>query len=85
MIVRRCVVALATATGIRVNALGAKQGPFYVLVGAAMPAVLVECGFLSNRAQADHLNDEDYQQGLADGIATAVADYFGGNVAVGNL
>lgn len=85
MIEDESVAALATATGIRVNALGAKQGPFYVLVGAAMPAVLVECGFLSNRGEADHLNDQAYQQGLADGIATAVADYFGGNVAVGNL
>jgi N-acetylmuramoyl-L-alanine amidase len=85
MIEGESVAALATAPGIRVNALGAKQGPFYVLVGAAMPAVLVECGFLSNRGEADHLNDQAYQQGLADGIATAVADYFGGNVAVGNL
>ena len=85
MIENESVAALATTPGIRVNALGAKQGPFYVLVGAEMPAVLVECGFLSNRDEAERLSDPAYQQGLADGIAAAIGGYFNNNVAVGNL
>jgi len=85
MIENESVAALATTPGIRVNALGAKQGPFYVLVGAEMPAVLVECGFLSNRGEAERLTDGAYQQGLADGIAAAIGGYFNNNVAVGNL
>jgi N-acetylmuramoyl-L-alanine amidase len=71
--------------GIDVNALGAKMGPFYVLVGAHMPAVLVETGFLSNATEARRLGSAQYQEVLADGIATAIAHYFNADVAVGNL
>ena len=48
MIDAQTVADLDAGLGLNVNALGAKMGPFYVLVGAHMPAVLVECGFLSN-------------------------------------
>lgn len=68
-----------------VNGLGAKKGPFYVLVGAHMPAVLVECGFLSNRAEARRLSSPRYQAGLAEAIAEAVVHYLNVDLAVGNL
>ena len=85
MIETESAAAIAATSGIKVNALGAKQGPFYVLIGAEMPAVLVECGFLSNRTEADHLADPAYQQGLAEGVATAIGNYFNNRAAVGNL
>jgi N-acetylmuramoyl-L-alanine amidase len=72
-------------SGINVNALGARMGPFYVLVGAHMPAVLVECGFLSNRIEAARLGSADYQELVARGIADAVVHYFNADAAVGNL
>jgi N-acetylmuramoyl-L-alanine amidase len=77
--------AVAASMGLRLAALGAMQGPFYVLVGAMMPAVLVECGFLSNAAEARLLETPAYQQAIADGIARAVADYFKSGASVGNL
>jgi N-acetylmuramoyl-L-alanine amidase len=73
------------ATGITVHALGAKKGPFYVLVGAEMPSVLIECGFLSNPQEAQLLLQPAYQQALADGIAMAIIHYFHADAAVGNL
>ncbi len=79
------VTDAGAAAGIRVNELGAKQGPFYVLVGALMPAVLVECGFLSNAGEARLLQSPAYQRALADGIARAVGHYFNADAAVGNL
>jgi N-acetylmuramoyl-L-alanine amidase len=79
------VAAAGAALGLNVNDLGVRQGPFYVLVGAEMPAVLVECGFLSNAAEAERLADGRYQQALADGIAQAVTHYLNGDAAVGNL
>ncbi|HTW89809.1 MAG TPA: N-acetylmuramoyl-L-alanine amidase [Candidatus Binataceae bacterium] len=85
MIEAQTVAELESNLGIRVNELGAKQGPFYVLVGARMPAVLVECGFLSNRAETSNLVDERYQQVLADAIARAVMQYFNSDAAAGNL
>jgi N-acetylmuramoyl-L-alanine amidase len=85
MIDAQTVADLDAGLGIKVNALGAKKGPFYVLVGANMPAVLVECGFLSNPGEALRLGSPQYESLLADGIATAIAHYFNADAAVGNL
>jgi len=76
---------LDASLGLQVSALGAMRGPFYVLVGAQMPSVLVECGFLSNREEAARLASAQYQQVLAEGVAEAVVHYFNADAAVGNL
>ncbi len=85
MIDVQTVADLNSEFGAGVNALGAKMGPFYVLVGANMPSVLVECGFLSNSGEARRLASSGYQQVLAQGIADAIVHYFKADVAVGNL
>ena len=85
MIDAQTVTDLDTGLGLNVNALGAKMGPFYVLVGAHMPAVLVECGFMSNSAEAARLESPQYQEVLAGATATAVVHYFNGDLAVGDL
>ena len=48
----------------------------YLLYHAKTPSVMVECGFLSNKIEADKLKDEDYQRCLAFVIALGVVDYF---------
>ena len=85
MIESEVATSVDNALGIRVNALGAKMGPFYVLVGAEMPSVLVECGFLSNPREAQFLIQPSYQDALTQGIATAIMQYFNADAAVGNL
>ncbi len=85
MIDAQAVADLDAGLGLRVNALGAKMGPFYVLVGAHMPAVLVECGFMSNAGEAARLGSADYQEVFAGAVATALAHYFDADLAVGNL
>ncbi len=85
MIDAQTVADLDTGLGLNVNALGAKMGPFYVLVGAHMPAVLVECGFMSNAAEAARLASPQYQDLLAGATATAVVHYFNGDLAAGDL
>lgn len=47
----------------------------YLLNSATVPAVMVECGFLSNKAEADLLKTEDYQQKMAFFIAMGIIDY----------
>jgi N-acetylmuramoyl-L-alanine amidase len=58
-----------------VKNLGVKQGPFYVLVGASMPSILVETAFLSNAAEETRLKDPAYQQMTAEGIIEGVRGY----------
>ena len=85
MIDSQTVAELNRAFELGVNPLGAKMGPFYVLVGAHMPAVLVECGFLSNPVEAARLAAPAYQERIADGIAAAVVHYLNADLAAGNL
>jgi N-acetylmuramoyl-L-alanine amidase len=54
---------------------GVKQAGFYVLVGASMPNVLVETGYLSNRNDERFLKSERGQQKIAQGIFNAVKKY----------
>lgn len=54
---------------------GVHQAGFYVLWSASMPAVLVELGFLTNRAEARFLASERGQTYLASAIFRAVRDY----------
>ena len=58
--------------------LGVKQGPFYVLVGATMPSILVETAFLSNDKEEQRLKDGEYQDVAANGIADGVRAYIAG-------
>lgn len=51
------------------------QAPFYVLRGAAMPAVLLELGFITERSEARLLADSSYQQRLAAALAPGILDY----------
>jgi N-acetylmuramoyl-L-alanine amidase len=55
---------------------GVKRAGFFVLVGAIMPAVLIETAFMSNRDEADLLGTQAFQQKLAWGIADAVDEFF---------
>ena len=54
---------------------GVKQAGFYVLVGASMPNVLVETGFLSNKQEARMLAKSSYQKKIAEGIFEALLDF----------
>lgn len=58
-----------------VRNLGVKQGPFYVLVGATMPSILVETAFLSNAQEESRLKEAAYQEMAAEGILEGVRSY----------
>lgn len=58
-----------------VKNLGVKQGPFYVLVGATMPSILVETAFLSNEKEEGRLRDPQYQEMTAAGILEGIRAY----------
>ncbi len=55
---------------------GVRKGPFWILVGAQMPAILVELGFVSNPQESKRLTNKTYQNRLANGIANGIDAYF---------
>lgn len=55
--------------------LGVKQGPFYVLVGAYMPCVLVEVAFLTNPVEGRRLNTPSYRAMIAAGLVEGIRHY----------
>ena len=61
--------------GFSMSDNGVRSAPFYVLMGARMPAVLVEIGYLSNDGDAQRIKNQKYLERLADGIAQGVAEY----------
>lgn len=59
----------------KVEDLGAKKGPFYVLFLSSMPSVLVETGFITNKGEAQRLRSASYQDALAAGIVAGLVGY----------
>jgi len=55
---------------------GVRGGPFWVLVGAQMPSVLVEVGFITNSVEAQRLVKSSYQKKIALGLANGIENYF---------
>lgn len=55
---------------------GVREGPFWVLVGAQMPSVLVEVGFISHPKEAKRLVSSKYQKKIAMGLANGIERYF---------
>jgi N-acetylmuramoyl-L-alanine amidase len=51
---------------------GVRRRGYYVLRKARVPAVLVECGFLTNPAEAAHIQKPSYRQELAEEIAAGI-------------
>ena len=54
---------------------GVKKAPFVVLIGAQMPSILAEIGFVTNPREEALLKRPDYRQKLADSIYKGVAKY----------
>ncbi|MBV8520455.1 MAG: N-acetylmuramoyl-L-alanine amidase [Acidobacteria bacterium] len=61
------------ATGVQNR--GVKQAPFKVLVGATMPAALVEVGFITNPEEEGKLKSDEFQKLMVDALTRAVVRY----------
>jgi len=55
--------------------LGVKQAPFVVLIGAAMPSVLAEISFVTNKPEGQLLKSSTYRQQIAEALLDAVLRY----------
>src|SRR6059058_4265922 len=60
---------------LRIGNRGVKQAAFYVLGGAAMPAILIEIGFLTNPKAERRLKEASYRDEIARAIVAGLAEY----------
>lgn len=58
---------------------GVREAPFWVLVGAQMPAILVEVGYITHPAEGKRIASSKYQAKIAQGIANGIDAYFAKN------
>ena len=59
----------------RIKDKGVKQAPFYVLIGAQMPAILFETSFISNPRECKRLINPKYQQRLCEAVVFGIKRY----------
>ena len=70
--VQEALVAALKNAGASPRDLGVKRGPFYVLVGAGMPCVLVEVSFLTHQREGRLLAEAWYQRAIARGLLRGI-------------
>ena len=68
-------VQKAITTKVASTDRGVRRSRFLVLKEAPCPAVLVECGFVSNRKEEERLLTEEYRESLALGLARGTLNY----------
>ncbi|MFC1817362.1 N-acetylmuramoyl-L-alanine amidase, partial [Thermodesulfobacteriota bacterium] len=59
----------------RIKNKGVKQAPFYVLLGAQMPSILIETSFISNSRECKRLTNRKYQDQLSEAIIKGIRRY----------
>ena len=69
------VVQDSVTQSLRIPNRGVKQAGFYVLGGAAMPAILVEIGFVTNPKEERRLKETKYRDEIARAIFAGLAEY----------
>ncbi len=60
---------------LKVENRGVKHGPFFVLMRAAMPAVLVETAFITNPHEERKLQDDRFKQRVAEALLAGIAKF----------
>lgn len=73
---QRNILATLNKSYKGVKDTGVREGPFWVLVGAQMPAVLIEVGFITHPTEALRLGKSAYQRKMAEGIVQGIEQYF---------
>lgn len=58
---------------------GVREGPFWVLVGAQMPSILIEVGYITHPVESIRMFQSKYQNLVATGVANGIDSYFAKN------
>ena len=74
--VQREVLARAKSVSSKASDGGVREAPFWVLVGALMPAVLLEVGYITHPREGELIKNSKYQDALAKGLANSIDVFF---------
>jgi N-acetylmuramoyl-L-alanine amidase len=72
---QNAIISSLRKTGYTGKDLGVKQAPFYVLMGAQMPAILIEMGFITNPADCMLLHNNAHLEAIIEGIMGGVRTF----------
>jgi N-acetylmuramoyl-L-alanine amidase len=73
--VETALYAQALKSNIGAKNRGVKRAPFVVLIGAAMPSILAEIGFLTNAKDESNLGKPEYRQKVAEALFKGLSSY----------
>jgi N-acetylmuramoyl-L-alanine amidase len=73
--VQNALVQTQEAQYGKVKDKGVKQAPFYVLLGAHMPCILIEVAFITNPRECLRLNSAGFQEAIAEAIVSGIETY----------
>lgn len=73
--VQQSLTARLSKTNAGMRNRGVKKAPFVVLIGAQMPSILAEIGFITNRQEAALIKTPAYRQKIAESLQAAVVQY----------
>jgi N-acetylmuramoyl-L-alanine amidase len=73
--IQKTLSAQAGKSNVAAKDRGVKRAPFVVLIGAGMPSILAEIGFLSNNKDESNLNTPDYRQKIAEALYKGLSQY----------
>jgi N-acetylmuramoyl-L-alanine amidase len=73
--VQNSLFALSARNNTALKNRGIKKAPFVVLIGASMPSVLAEIGFLTNPADEALLRKPEHRQKIAEALYKGIANY----------
>lgn len=73
--VQGSILDKVNGNGSRAKDRGVRQAPFYVLIGAQMPSILIETSFITNKEDARRLADQVFQKTIAKAIAGGIEKY----------
>jgi N-acetylmuramoyl-L-alanine amidase len=75
--VHNALVRTVAGTNPQGRNRGVKRAPFYVLLGAKMPAILIECGFINGK-ESERLKQSCFLDTLAEGVTDGITHYLQG-------
>ena len=75
--VQNSLFATSSTNNVQARNRGIKKAPFVVLIGASMPAVLVEIGFLSNANDEALMKRGEHRLKIAEALYKGIANYAG--------